>query len=358
MELLYQERNAKGVVTYTNRLTLEVVLDACTKYPIGFAIGKNEDSNLIREALRDAERETQRLFGKMYRATQIQSDHFALKAMSATYEAVASKVIPARVKNAKSKPVEPWFNYFNKKYCQLQTNWCGFGVTSKKDLQPNMEALSTRKKDFPDREGLIKQLVNFIQMERAELREQYVASFSADGLEELTTQQYLMAFGQSTGDRRYLLQGSGIKATIGTAKMDYDCFDTRFRKYASIRWQLRYDPEDPHYAVAVNEDETLQFVLEEKHLQPMALADRTEGDAAELKRVMDFNRRKEQEIIDHMGRTRQTAMEVLEQATLSKLLITDSQGQHKLPKAKARLKAAQPEYAEVLDDDEFTFDMY
>ena len=358
VELLYQERNAKGVVTYTNRLTLEVVLDACTKYPIGFAIGKNEDSNLIREALRDAERETQRLFGKMYRATQIQSDHFALKAMSATYEAVASKVIPARVKNAKSKPVEPWFNYFNKKYCQLQANWCGFGVTSKKDLQPNMEALSARKKDFPDKEGVIKQLVTFIQMERAELREQYVASFSADGLEELTTQQYLMAFGQSTGDRRYLLQGSGIKATIGTAKMDYDCFDTRFRKYASIRWQLRYDPEDPHYAVAVNEDETLQFVLEEKHLQPMALADRTEGDAAELKRVMDFNRRKEQEIIDHMGRTRQTAMEVLEQATLSKLLITDSQGQHKLPKAKARLKAAQPEYAEVLDDDEFTFDMY
>lgn len=358
VELLYQERNAKGVTTYTNRLTLEVVLDAHTRYPIGFAIGKNEDAALIREALRDAERETQRLFGKMYRVAQIQCDHFALKAMSATYDTVATKVIPARVKNAKSKPIEPWFNHFNKKYCQMQTNWSGFGVTSRKELQPNMEALSARKKDFPDRDGLIKQLVGFIQMERAELEAQYVASFSADGLEVLTTQQYLMAFGQSTGDRRYLLQGSGIRCTIGAAKMDYDCFDTRFRRYASTRWQLRYDPDDRHFALAVNEDESLQFVLEEKYTQPMALADRTDGDAAELKRVMDFNRRKEAELTDEMSRTRQTAMEVLEQTTLSKLLITDSRGQHKLPKAKARLKAAELVPAEVVDDDEFTFDMY
>lgn len=358
VELLYQERNAKGVTTYTNRLTLEVVLDAHTRYPIGFAIGKNEDAALIREALRDAERETQRLFGKMYRVAQIQCDHFALKAMLATYDTVATKVIPARVKNAKSKPIEPWFNHFNKKYCQMQTNWSGFGVTSRKELQPNMEALSARKKDFPDRDGLIKQLVGFIQMERAELEAQYVASFSADGLEVLTTQQYLMAFGQSTGDRRYLLQGSGIRCTIGAAKMDYDCFDTRFRRYASTRWQLRYDPDDRHFALAVNEDESLQFVLEEKYTQPMALADRTDGDAAELKRVMDFNRRKEAELTDEMSRTRQTAMEVLEQTTLSKLLITDSRGQHKLPKAKARLKAAELVPAEVVDDDEFTFDMY
>ncbi len=358
VELLYQERNAKGVTTYTNRLTLEVVLDAHTRYPIGFAIGKNEDASLIREALRDAERETQRLFGKMYRVAQIQCDHFALKAMSATYDTVATKVIPARVKNAKSKPIEPWFNHFNKKYCQMQTNWSGFGVTSRKELQPNMEALSARKKDFPDRDGLIKQLVGFIQMERAELEAQYVASFSADGLEVLTTQQYLMAFGQSTGDRRYLLQGSGIRCTIGAAKMDYDCFDTRFRRYASTRWQLRYDPDDRHFALAVNEDESLQFVLEEKYTQPMALADRTDGDAAELKRVIDFNRRKEAELTDEMSRTRQTAMEVLEQTTLSKLLITDSRGQHKLPKAKARLKAAELVPAEVVDDDEFTFDMY
>ncbi len=357
VELLYQERNKNGVVTYANRLTLEVVLDACTKYPIGFAIGKNENAELIREALRNAERETERLFGKMYRAAQIQSDNFAKKAMMPTYVTVADKVTPARVKNAKTKPVEPWFNYFNKKYCQFQENWSGFGITSKKDSQPNVESLSARKKDFPDKAGLIAQIVGFIQAERAELETAYVAAFVADGLQELSMAQYLMAFGESTGERRYLLQGCGIRCTIGGRKMDYDCFDTRFRKYGSTRWQLRYDPENPHFAVAVSEDESLQFVLEEKYIQPMALAERTEGDAAELKRVMDFNRRKEQELTDEMNGYRQTAYDMIGDTTLGKLLITDSRGQHKLPKAKARLQAAHFETVEVAEDDNF-YDMY
>ena len=340
VELLYQHKPDKGATTYHNRLTMVVVLDGCCRYPIGFAVGKNESPALIREALRDAERETQRLFGRMYRVGQIQSDHFAMKNLTPTYQAVADKVTPARVKNAKAKPIEAWFNYFNKKYCQMQTNWSGFGITSRKELQPNTEYITKYKHQFPDFGGCVEQIVRFIQTERAELETAYVAQFEAEGLTELKTAQYLMAFGESTGERRYLLQGCGIRCTIGTRKMDYDCFDTHFRKYPSTRWQLRYDPEDLHYAVAVNEDESLQFTLEEKYIQPMALADRKEGDARELQRVMDFNRRKEQELMDELTPMEDRARELLEQTTLSKLLITDSRGQHKLPKAKARLAAA------------------
>lgn len=343
VELLYQHKPDKGATTYHNRLTMTVVLDGCCRYPIGFAVGKNESPALIREALRDAERETQRLFGRMYRVGQLQSDHFAMKNLAPTYQAVADKVTPARVKNAKAKPIEAWFNYFNKKYCQMQTNWSGFGITSRKELQPNTEYITKYKHQFPDFEGCVRQIVGFIQAERAELETAYVAQFEAEGLIELKTAQYLMAFGESTGERRYLLQGCGIRCTIGGRKMDYDCFDTHFRKYSSTRWQLRYDPEDLHYAVAVNEDESLQFTLEEKYIQPMALADRKEGDARELQRVMDFNRRKEQELMDELTPMEDRARELLEQTTLSKLLITDSRGQHKLPKAKARLAAASVE---------------
>jgi hypothetical protein len=357
VELLYQHKPDKGATTYHNRLTMVVVLDACCKYPIGFAVGRNESPSLIKEALRDAERETQRLFGRMYRVAQLQSDHFAMKNLNPTYQMVADKVTPARVKNAKAKPIEAWFNYFNKKYCQMQTNWSGFGITSRKELQPNTEFITKYKKDFPDFAGVVGQIVGFIQKERAELETAYVAAFMADGLKELGTAQYLMTFGESTGERRYLLQGTGIRCTIGGRKLDYDCFDTHFRKYGSTRWQLRYDPEDAHYAVAVNEDESLQFVLEEKYIQPMALADRTEGDAAELKRVMDFNRRKEQELMDELTPMDERARELLENTTLSKLLITDSRGQHKLPKAKARLQAAHFEAVEVAEDDNF-YDMY
>lgn len=358
VELLYQHKPDKGATTYHNRLTMVVVLDGCCRYPIGFAVGKNESTALIREALRDAERETQRLFGRMYRVGQLQSDHFAMKNLTPTYQAVADKVTPARVKNAKAKPIEAWFNYFNKKYCQMQTNWSGFGITSRKELQPNTEYITKYKHQFPDFEGCVRQIVGMIQAERAELETAYVAQFEAEGLTELKTAQYLMAFGESTGERRYLLQGCGIRCTIGTRKMDYDCFDTHFRKYPSTRWQLRYDPEDLHYAVAVNEDESLQFTLEEKYIQPMALADRTEGDAAELKRVMDFNRRKEQELMDELTPMENRACELLEQTTLSKLLITDSRGQHKLPKAKARLAAANAELVEAVETGDNFYDMY
>ncbi len=358
VELLYQHKPDKGATTYHNRLTMVVVLDGCCRYPIGFAVGKNESPALIREALRDAERETQRLFGRMYRVGQIQSDHFAMKNLSPTYQAVADKVTPARVKNAKAKPIEAWFNYFNKKYCQMQTNWSGFGITSRKELQPNTEYITKYKHQFPDFEGCVKQIVGFIQAERAELETAYVAQFEAEGLTELKTAQYLMAFGESTGERRYLLQGCGIRCTIGTRKMDYDCFDTHFRKYPSTRWQLRYDPEDLHYAVAVNEDESLQFTLEEKYIQPMALADRKEGDARELQRVMDFNHRKEQELMDELTPMEDRARELLEQTTLSKLLITDSRGQHKLPKAKARLAAANAELVEAVETGDNFYDMY
>ena len=358
VELLYQHKPDKGATTYHNRLTMVVVLDGCCRYPIGFAVGKNESPALIREALRDAERETQRLFGRMYRVGQLQSDHFAMKNLAPTYQAVADKVTPARVKNAKAKPIEAWFNYFNKKYCQMQTNWSGFGITSRKELQPNTEYITKYKHQFPDFEGCVRQIVGMIQAERAELETAYVAQFEAEGLTELKTAQYLMAFGESTGERRYLLQGCGIRCTIGTRKMDYDCFDTHFRKYPSTRWQLRYDPEDLHYAVAVNEDESLQFTLEEKYIQPMALADRKEGDARELQRVMDFNRRKEQELMDELTPMENRARELLEQTTLSKLLITDSRGQHKLPKAKARLAAANAELVEAVETGDNFYDMY
>ena len=365
VELLYQHKPEKGATTYHNRLTMVVVLDGCCRYPIGFAVGKNESPALIREALRDAERETQRLFGRMYRVGQLQSDHFAMKNLTPTYQAVADKVTPARVKNAKAKPIEAWFNYFNKKYCQMQTNWSGFGITSRKELQPNTEYITKYKHQFPDFEGCVRQIVGMIQAERAELETAYVAQFEAEGLTELKTAQYLMAFGESTGERRYLLQGCGIRCTLpltpskgGLRKMDYDCFDTHFRKYPSTRWQLRYDPEDPHYAVAVNEDESLQFTLEEKYIQPMALADRKEGDARELQRVMDFNRRKEQELMDELTPMEDRARELLEQTTLSKLLITDSRGQHKLPKAKARLAAANAELVEAVETGDNFYDMY
>ena len=76
VELYFQrtatDKNGYTVTTYMNRLTVVVVLDPCTNYPIGYAIGEQENSALIKEAVRNAVNHTAELFGQRYRANQIQ----------------------------------------------------------------------------------------------------------------------------------------------------------------------------------------------------------------------------------------------------------------------------------------------
>ena len=351
-ELLYRE-SAEGRTVYHKRLCVVVVLDACCKYPIGYAIGTHETPELIRSALRDAMRHTEALFGRMYRVAQIQSDRYAIDMMRADFAAVAGKVTPARAKNAKAKTIEPWFNYFNRKYCQQEINWSGFGVTSRRELQPNSDFLNRHKGQFPTREELEAELAAMIGRERGERRDEYVRRFSEMPQEKLipmSMTDYLLHFGVDTG-RRNLMQPSGLHVTINGVKRTYDCFVPEFRDYPAVRWAVRHDPDDPGRAVAVNEDITLVFPLEEKHVQPMALAERAEGDAEQLARVREFNRSMERRIADRIGAYQDTAAGLLaerrELDTLSKLLITDSRGQHKDNLSAARMAAAESGEGEV-----------
>lgn len=363
-ELLYQKTNDKNVTVYHNRPTIVVVLDACCKYPIGYAIGTHETPGLIKEALRNAAKHTAELFGTMYRTAQLQSDQYAIKMMMPTYTGMAEHATPAAVKNAKTKPVESWFNYFNKKYCQFQENWSGFGVTSHKELQPNSEYLNKKRHNFPGWDGVCAQLVRFIEAERAQLHDEFVARFNEmpeTRRTALSYEQYLMLFGATTGQRN-LLQGNGLKVTIGGVKHDYDCFDPNFRKYASQRWEVRYDPDDKSKVLAVSEDETLRFLCEEKYVQPMALADRKEGDAEQLRRVLDFNKRQEHRIANQLGDYMETAAGLLDDTkaldTLQKLMITDSNGQHKDRRNDARLAIKAQEVFEPAEVEEDIYASY
>lgn len=87
VELVYQKRQPvdKKVngetrtykkTTYHNRKTIVVVLDACGKYPIGYAVGDHESPALIREALRNAIKHARELFGARYKPLQLQSDNY------------------------------------------------------------------------------------------------------------------------------------------------------------------------------------------------------------------------------------------------------------------------------------------
>lgn len=166
VELVYQKRQPvdKKVngetrtykkTTYHNRKTIVVVLDACGKYPIGYAVGDHESPALIREALRNAIRHARELFGARYKPLQLQSDNYQKGVMVPFYEAMTVHYIPAALHNAKAKIIEPYFNYLNKTYYQLEKNWSGVNINSRRGSQPNIEILNKNRHLIPDEEGVL-----------------------------------------------------------------------------------------------------------------------------------------------------------------------------------------------------------
>ena len=113
---------------------------------------------------------------KYYRSLEI-PDVFRmveLFSMSTIYSNLAEYFTPARVKNAKTKPIERYFLHLNKTYCQGifgNYNWSGFGITAKKESQPNIDVLNNDKTKFPTEEGVINQIHAIIAKER-ELKHQ------------------------------------------------------------------------------------------------------------------------------------------------------------------------------------------
>lgn len=355
-ELAYQKKGSNGRTTYHNRLTLEVVLDASTKYPIGWAVGEAESADLIKEALRNAERHVEELTGRMLRPHQLQCDNFAKKAMWDTYSDLALlAVTPARVGNAKAKVIEPWFRQFNDKTCKYAFNWTGHGVTAKQSNQPNLDITLKNRNSFPTLEQLIEEIGLVISQYRAAALPAYMEALQALPESErvvLDMKQYLSLFGQSTG-QTYQLQSTGINVRILGKKHQYDLLPEsdserdlqeaiRFREKCWEKWNVKLDPFDKNYILVENANQTEQFLLTLKDEQPMALKDRKPGDYEKLAAIWKFNR----DIEDYVTRTlcghqagalEQVQQERRDYEMLSKALITDSRGQHKSVKAQSRL---------------------
>lgn len=355
VELYYKKRTEGkrgGRTTYCNRMTVVVVLDPFNKYPIGYATGPQESPELIKAALRNAVNHTAELFGQRLRPVQIQSDNYQIKVMLPTY-GIAEYVTPAQVGNAKAKVIEPYFKRLNHKYAKkCSGNWSGYGITSRKESQPNLEWLNAHKGQIPEEAEVRKQIDWIIASERAAKREAYVAGYSkipADRLLPMTTESYLLNFGQETGYKN-ALEGSGLNVRLLGERHTYDSFDLEFRKYAHLRWNVKFDPDNMREVLAVSDEGDLRFLLEEKYQQPMALADRRPGDSEELQRVRDFNNDLKRMVIEHDARATETVREsLLQHPDLHNPyvtgVLTDSRGQNKDRKSQYRL-----EYTEIAEE--------
>jgi hypothetical protein len=341
VELLYQLYDGTKT-TFHNRPTAVIVLDPCVKYIIGYAIGTHETPELIQQALRNAECHTAQLFGKMYRSHQIQSDRYSIKKMTPFYEAVSKISTPARAKNAKSKVIEPYFKSLNHDYCQYEKNWSGYGIQSDKECQPNVESLNKFKKDFPDYEGVCKQFEEIIERIRASKIDAYMelweATAEADKL-EMTTENYLMTFGQTKGKPNQR-ESDGLHKTINGVKHTWECFNPAFRNFDHLKFDIYFDPTNMDKVLAVSEDKAHRFLLEKPYIQPMALKDRKVGDSGALQRIKEFNASLEKQVSDFRAQNIQEMADVLpimlQNETLQKFCLTDSNGQHKNNRNDAR----------------------
>ena len=357
-ELFYQavkvDKNGHHITDYSNRLCLEVVLDPCCDYPIGYAIGTHETPELITEALRNAAQHSAELAGQMLRANQLQCDHYGLKSMTPLYLVSGDKLTPARVKNAKAKPVEAYFSYLNNTYCKRCNNWSGYGVTTDPKRQPNSEALNMLRHTFPDEEQVRQQIHAIMAAERQKKHAQFM-EFLGKLPEKrripLTKENYLLYFGDTTGQTNAIC-GGGLRPTLLGIKREYDTFDMTFREHAGERWTVLYDPNDLGEVLAVNQDGTLRYMLTEKYVQPMALADRKEGDAEELQKVFDFNDRLEAHVTNKLAEAYEMTEELIKDNprvgnVLNRFCLCDSRGQHKLPREKRRLGIEDAKAVEV-----------
>lgn len=342
---LYYQKDVKGpdgkiTHTYTNRLTAVVVLDATCDYPVGYAIGEGESVKLIAEAVKNAIDYVHDTLGGPYRPYQIQSDHYGIKSMGTIYNDVAEYFTPARVKNAKSKPIERYFRYLNENYCQLyfgNSNWSGFGVKTRGKKQPNIDVLELRKRNFPNKEGVIQQIHGIFQKEREKKRKTWQEAWlrmpEGDRL-TLSRENYLLNFGMRN-DRTIRMQAGCLVPTILGKQRAYDTFDLNFRKNPLQSWTVMYDERDLSTILVTNETKKERYLLNAVHEQPMALRDREDGDFEALKAIDNFNKNVlEPSVIETVNRDEETVKNLLLQTpelegwrTVN--MLTDSRGQQK-----------------------------
>lgn len=377
-ELFYQKKTPKTVkkngeekrymyTNYTNRKTMVVVLDACEKYPVGYAIGDHESPALIREALRNAVQHGKELFGNRYKPLQLQSDNYQKKVMVPFYEAMTKYYTPAALGNAKSKIIEPYFKHLNVEYCQKQANWSGFGITADKDNQPNLEVLNQNHKFIPDEATVIAQLEAIIAQERAKKIDAYRAAWERTeearkmpfGIEE-----YLMLMGETTG-RTNKITGAGLFIEFMGERMCFDSFDLSLRDHYNEDWIVRFDPDDMSQVLVSNakrlksgrvdkEIGTLQYILQRDIKVPMALVDQKPEHFEYRTRVDRFNNKmaetvkeKVKDVDRRITTICQRIPEIASGTVLDRYLITDSLGQHKDVRSKMRDDAMDADFTEV-----------
>lgn len=384
VELVYEKKVTREKVvdgeikrtvntTYSNRKCMVVVLDACCKYPVGYAIGDHESPALIRLALRNAVKHAADLFGARYKPMQLQSDNYQRKIMVPFYEGMTHVYTPAALGNAKSKIIEPYFNHINKTYCQMLPNWSGVNINAKRDSQPNIEILNKNRRLIPSEDVVLQQIHSIMAKERDLKRDAYLKAWAntpGDRRLPFEDEEYLYLMGDTTG-RTNRLTGQGLLMELMGQRLNFESFNPDLRNHYNEDWVVHYDPEDLSQVLICNAETTtghrvkkeigtLRFCMHRDTSVPMALIDQEDEHFEHRRKVREFNQSLEQHYIERQSQVDETLQSMVSRypqlksnTLLDRALITDIHGQHKDRRSEARDDIQDAVVVEEVSDDDY-----
>lgn len=299
-ELYYQkevEKAGRLKTAWHFRKTVVVVLDPHSWYPVGFAIGDQENTDLNKLAMKNAVEHMRELTGDYWLPWQVQSDRFAKRELTEFYGKVAAYYTPAAAHNARAKVIEPYFRHHDDKYVQRHLNYGGHNVDARRENQPNPDALERLKKDFPNEAGVIDQITANFQQERLDKRDEFLRGLEAMDAERrriITRERFLELFGTqhilTNGQSGNLLTNAGLQPTILGQRRCFNILTTEFQNLVGTSFTITYDPTDLSEVLATARDGSIRYVVPAMAKVPMAIMDHTPDTRARLAEQQAFKR--------------------------------------------------------------------
>ena len=332
-ELYYQQvaqlSGGRTETRYWYRKVVVMVIDVYNDYPLGYAIGDQENKALIKAALKNAADHIRELTGDYFLPWEMKFDRFGYGKDNdlAQFYCSMAKTIPNRARKPR-KRIESFFHNAIKECLsnrhQHFPNFAGYNITAQQ--QVNREKLEAQRHSFPDEQGVIEQIHENVHYLRNNPRKlpshiaQKAASLNLDADQQYSRQQvwlagwqamkpedqrpisrhrYLKIFGKAHSLRGHAIKNrltnEGLTPTLMGVERQFNMRDIELFNTTGMQYQVIYDPADLSDILAIGEDGR-EWVIPEMVRGPGSLRDAKPEQMAEVKAWQQWRDARKNEI--------------------------------------------------------------
>jgi hypothetical protein len=311
LDLFFREDGSNYV-----RVTLMVVMDAFNNYPLGYAIGRAQTTELVHEAYLNAIHHVRELTGEQVIWHQVCTDSWGLKQLRDWYSMQAT-FTPTRTGNARGKVIEQAFGNNWHGLLRQYMNYGGYNITAQHKRNP--DAIRKNAKDFPHIDDAPAQVADFFNKLRSQVNEKTGKTKQQEWLEafralpeerkrSLSDTKRILLFGKRhTWQNK--ITNAGINISLNKHPLIYDIPKADYAKHVGRTMQVIYDPYDLTSILATSEDARIQILCPVMEKMKMAIADFAPGDRARLNVKLNAKRELSQNILDAQQRRQQVLAE-------------------------------------------------